>query len=383
MPHKRKHKQAAPPPQAPSSSRRFSFDWFSDTEAFLAEALARADASSAVAGGGTPPQLPSPLLEALPLPSAVLGPEFRRLDQAFATIDPKFLNFESDGDDLEEERASPPPPAPSTSGDSGAVPLNPDASEAPVGTSLHPQDEDAQLWGHVLLDVEAERMRDVVEVTLYPLPPPPAPYTVGAPGASLWDPDTDVVSIDTVHPQDVPLAADVLSLSCVIAQRTRDIAYHHADNTHDSFVDKPYRLDEDFSQPVPPPSPGTEARVIFPAQPPHVVEREVRAVEHMLLTAGHWLATVDVSSVPLSEQQGLYALAASTFSVAAQRFSNAQVHEQSCPLFHEADSTPHPPSSGVGTTSGTGSPAASGSGPNGPPSPPQARRPHKRRPVKR
>jgi hypothetical protein len=83
-------------------------------EAFLAEALARADTSSAVAGGGTPPQLPSPLLESLPLPSTVLGPEFRRLDQAFATIDPKFLNFKSDGDNLEEERASPPPPAPST-----------------------------------------------------------------------------------------------------------------------------------------------------------------------------------------------------------------------------------------------------------------------------
>jgi hypothetical protein len=382
MPHKRKHKQAAPPPQAPSSLRRFSFDWFSDTEAFLAEALARADASFAGAGGGTPPQLPSPLLGTLPLPSAVLGPEFRGLDQAFATVDPRFLNFESDGDDLEEERVSPPPPAPSTSGDLGAVPQNPDAVEVPAGLSLHPQDEDAQLWGHVLLDAEMERMKDAVDVTLYPLPPP-APYTDGAPGASLWNPDVDVVSLDTIHPQDVPLAADVLSLSCVIAQRTRDIAHRHADNTHDTFVDKPYRLDENFSQPVPPPSPGTEVRVIFPAQPPHIVEREVRAVEHMLLTAGHWLATVDVSSVPLSEQQGLYALAASTFSVAAQRFPDAQVHEQSCPQFCEADSTPHPPLSGVGTTSGTGSPAASGSGPNGPPLPPQARRPRKRRPVKR
>jgi hypothetical protein len=162
------------------------------------------------------------------------------------------------------------------------------------------------VWGHILLDAETERMRDAVDVTLYPLPPP-TPYTVGAPGASLWNPNVDVVSIDTVHPQDMPLMADVLSLSCIITQRTRDIAHCHVDNTHDTFVDKPYRLDENFSQPVPPPSPGTEARVIFPAQPPHVVEREVRAVEHMLLTAGHWLATVDVLSVLLSEQQGLYA----------------------------------------------------------------------------
>jgi hypothetical protein len=225
-------------------------------------------------------------------------------------------------------------------------------------------------------------MRDAVDVTLYPLPPP-ALYTVGAPGASLWNPDVDVVSIDTVHPQDMPLVADVLSLSCIIAQRTWDIAHRHADNTHDTFVDKPYRLDENFSQPVPPPSPGMEVRVIFLAQPPHVVEREVRAVEHMLLMAGHWLATVDVSSVPLSEQQGLYALAASTFLVATQCFPNAQIHEQSCPQFREADSMLHPPLSGVGTASGTGSPTASGNGPNGPPSPPQARRPHKRHPIKR
>jgi hypothetical protein len=256
---------------------------------------------------------------------------------------------------------SPSPPAPSASGDSRAVPLNPDAFEVPTGTSLHPQDEDAQLWAHVLLDVEAGRMRDAAEVTLYPLLPP-APYTVGAPGASLWDPDVGVVSIDTVHPQDVPLAADILSLSCVIAQRTWDIAHRHADNTHDTFVHKPDRLVEGFSLPVPPPSPGVEAQVVFPAQPPHIVEREVRAVEHMLLTAGHWLATVDTSSVPLSRQQGLYALAASTFSVAAQRFPDAQVHEQSCPLFHEADSTSHPPLFEGGTTSDTGGPTASGSG---------------------
>jgi hypothetical protein len=341
MPHKRKHKQAAPPPQVSSSSWRFSFDWFSDTEDYLAEALARADTSSAVVGGGTPPQLLSPLLESLPLPSVVLGPEFHRLNQAFATIDLRYLNLESDGDDSAEGVSlSPPPPVPSTVGDSGAVPQNPAAFEAPAGPSLHPQDENAQLWGHVLLDVEAERMRDAVEVTLYPLPPPPTLYTVGAPGASLWNPDADMVSIDTVHPQDVPLAADVLSLSCVIAQRTQDIAYRHADNTHDMFVHKLDRLVEDFSLPV------------------------------------------DVSSVPLSEQQGLCVLAASTFSVAAQCFPNAQIHEQSCPLFHEADSTSHPPLFEGGTTSDTGGPTASGSSPNGLPSPPQARCPRKRRPAK-
>jgi hypothetical protein len=176
MPHKHRPKRASPLPKASSSSRHFSFDWFSDTEAYLADALARADVSSMTAGGGTPPQLPSPLLEALPLPSAVLGPEFRRLDQAFATIDPRFLNFESDGDDLEEERASPPPPALSTSGDSGAVPQNSAAFEAPAGPSLHPQDKDAQLWGHVLLDVEAERMSRFL-TCYHDLPPWETPPT--------------------------------------------------------------------------------------------------------------------------------------------------------------------------------------------------------------
>jgi hypothetical protein len=132
---------------------------------------------------------------------------------------------------------------------------------------------------------------------LYP-PPPPAPYTDGAPGASLWNPDVDVVSVDTVHPQDMPLVADVLSLSCVLAQRTRDISHRYVEDTHDTFIAKPSRLSKDNTLPVPPPSPGTEARDIFPAQPPHIVAWEVHAVEHMLLMAGHWLATVNVSSVP-------------------------------------------------------------------------------------
>src|SRR5882757_7422480 len=69
-----------------------------------------------------------------------------------------------------------------------------------------------------------------------------APYTSGAPGASLWNPDVDRVTIDTLHPQDVPLMVDVLSLSCVLAWRTRDIAHHHAENTHDTFINKPFRL---------------------------------------------------------------------------------------------------------------------------------------------
>jgi hypothetical protein len=380
MPHKRKHKQAAPPSQAPSSSRRFSFDWFSDTEAFLAEALARADASSAGAGGGTPPQLPSPLLETLPLPSAVLGPEFRGLDRAFATVDPRFLNFESDEDILEEGRVSPPPPASSAAGGSGAVPRSPGVAEVPVGP-LPPRD--APQLGDILADAEIERRVDAALGPLYP-PPRPAPYTDGAPGASLWDPDVDVVSVDTVHPQDMPLAADVLSLSCVLAQRTRDIAHRHAEDTHDTFVDKPYRLDEDFSQPVPPPSPGTGARTVFPAQAPHVVVREVRAVEHMLLTAGHWLATVDVSSVPLHEQQGLFALAAAAFAVANDRFPTALPHEQSCPLSQEADTVPLPSPLGGVPASPVGCPTASGSGPTGhASSAPPARPRHKRRPAKR
>jgi hypothetical protein len=279
MPHKRRPKRASPPPQVSSSSRRFSFDWFSDTEAYLAEALARADASSAAVGGNTPPQLPSPLLKSLPLPSAVLGPEFRRLDQAFTTVDPRFLNFESDEDAVEEGGSSPPPPAPSAAGVSGAMPPSPGVVEVPVGP---PPPEDAPQLGDILSDAEIERRVDAALGLLYP-PPPPAPYTDGAPGASLWNPDVDVVSIDTIHPQDMPLVADVLSLSCVLAQRTRDISHCYAEDTHDTFIAKPSWLSEDNTLPVPPPSPGTAAQDIFPAQPPHVVVREVRAVEHMLL----------------------------------------------------------------------------------------------------
>jgi hypothetical protein len=127
--------------------------------------------------------------------------------------------------------------------------------------------QDAPHLGGILLDAEIERRVEAALGPLYP-PPPPAPYTDGAPGASLWNPDVDVVSIDTVHPQDMPLAADILSLSCALAQRTWDIAHRHVEDTHDTFIDKPYRLDKDFSQPVPPPSPGTGACTVFPAQAP-------------------------------------------------------------------------------------------------------------------
>jgi hypothetical protein len=274
----------------------------------------------------------------------VLGPEFRRLDQAFATVDPRFLNFESDKGVLEEGSVSPPPPASSAVDGSGAEPLSPSAAEVPVNP---PPLQDAPQLGDILLDAEIERRVDAALGLLYP-PPPPTPYTDGAPGASLWNPNVDVVSVDTVHPQDMPLAADVLSLSCVLAQRTRDISRRYAENTHDTFIAKPSWLSEDNTLPVPPPSPGTEARDIFPAQPPHVVVREVHAVEHMLLTAGHWLTTVDVSSIPLHKQQGLFELAAAAFVVTGQRFPSARTHEPSCPLSHEADTMPPPsPMGGV------------------------------------
>jgi hypothetical protein len=349
-------------------------------EAFLAKALARADASSAVAGGGTPPQLLSPLLKSLPLPLAVLGPEFRRLDQAFATVDPRFLNFESDEDILEEGSASPPPPTSSAVDGSGAEPTSPGAAEVPMSP---PPPQDAPQLGGILSDAEIERRVDAALGPLYP-PPPPAPYTDGAPGASLWNPDINVVSIDTVHPQDLPLAADILSLSCVLTQRTWDISHHYAEDTHDTFIAKPSRLSEDNTLPVPPPSPGTEAQDIFPAQPPHVVVWEVHAVQHMLLTVGHWLTTVDVLSVPLHKQQGLFKLAAAAFVVAGQRFPSAHVHEPSCPLSHEANTMPPPSPMGGVPASHIRSPTASGSGPMGHVSSTPSVRPcRKGRPAKR
>jgi hypothetical protein len=52
---------------------------------------------------------------------------------------------------------------------------------------------------------------------------------------------------------------------------------------------------------------------------------------------GHWLTTVDVSSVLLHEQQGLFVLVAAAFAVANNRFPTALPHEPSCPLSQEAD----------------------------------------------
>jgi hypothetical protein len=113
------------------------------------------------------------------------------------------------------------------------------------------------------------------------------------------------------------------------------------------------------------PSPGTEACSVFPAQPPHVVERVVQAVRHMLLRAGHWLATVDVSSVLLDTQCDLLALAASAHAAGLQRFPGAIIHEPSCPLSQEAAPAPSPPSSEGVPAPSLGNAAASGSRPKG------------------
>jgi hypothetical protein len=207
--------------------------------------------------------------------------------------------------------------------------------------------QDAPQVGGILSDAEIKRRMDAALGPLY-LPPPPAPYMNGAPGASLWNPDIDMVSIDTVHPQDMPLVANVLSLSCVLAQRMQDISHHLAEDMHDTFIAKPSQLSEDNTLSVPPPSPGTEAQDIFPAQPPHVIVREVCAVEHILLTAGHWLTTVNVLSIPLHKQQGLFELAVAAFVVTGQCFPSSHVHEPSCPLSHEADMMPPPSLMGGG-----------------------------------
>jgi hypothetical protein len=159
--------------------------------------------------------------------------------------------------------------------------------------------------------------------------------------------------------------ADLLSLSCVLDQRTWDISHHHVFAMCDTFVDKPSRLSDNNTLAVPPPSPGTEACSVFLAQPPHVVEREVQAVHHMLLTAGHWLTTVDVSLVLLDTQRNLLALAASAHAAGLQRFLGAIIHEPFCPLSQEAVPALSPlPLEGVPTPS-LGSAAAPGSRPKG------------------
>jgi hypothetical protein len=89
---------------------------------------------------------------------------------------------------------------------------------------------------------------------------------------------------------------------------------------------------------------------------------EVHTVKHMLLTAGHWLAMVDMSSVLLHEQQGLFELAVAAFVVTGQRFPSARVHKPSCPLPHEADMMPPPSLMGGVPGSHIGGPTASGSG---------------------
>jgi hypothetical protein len=194
-----------------------------------------------------------------------------------------------------------------------------------------------------------------------------------------------MVSIDTVPPHDVVFAADITGMSCVLAERARSISHRWAEDLHDTFIAQPSALREEssWSQRLPPTT-GVDERRIFPAQPPHVVDREVRVISHMLLTAGRWLATVDASSVPLAYQMALGALAEDAYAVSTQRFPRpAHMHEPSCPLHREADLSPPPPPEEA-TAPQSGSPVASGSGTHGHASSAQARPPRRRgRRVKR
>jgi hypothetical protein len=74
------------------------------------------------------------------------------------------------------------------------------------------------------------------------------------------------------------------------------------EDMHNTFVNKSSKLSNNNTLAVPLPSLGMVAHSIFPAQPPLIVEREVQAVEHMLLMAGHWLTTINVSFILLDAQ---------------------------------------------------------------------------------
>jgi hypothetical protein len=143
-------------------------------------------------------------------------------------------------------------------------------------------------------------------------------------GVSLWNPDIDSVSVDTVSPNDVRLSVDVLTLSSRLARRTSE--FHLGVGLCDSFVDKPAQLsvhDPELSSEL------LEDHVVFAPQPPDVVVRETTAVLHMLTVTNLWLRTVDVDSLRSEDCLEMARLMGDSYQGVYERFPPAS-HEPGC-----------------------------------------------------
>jgi hypothetical protein len=173
---------------------------------------------------------------------------------------------------------------------------------------------------------------------------PPSPPSFGA-GMSLWDPDTVSPSVESLEPQDVGLAAEVLGLPGRLARRQRDAVTSRASGLADTFMD-------DTSVPsallV-----GDEVIPVFPPESPRRVAAEVAAVDHMLVTSIVWLSGVDHSTVPLGDQERLIRLVGHALDAVLLRFpiAAAVLAEPDASLPSPGGAVPESsPSVGAGST---------------------------------
>jgi hypothetical protein len=136
-------------------------------------------------------------------------------------------------------------------------------------------------------------------------------------GVSLWNPDIDNVTIDTVSANDVRLSADVLSLSSRLARRTCEFNLGGGlRNLFDPRPDQASTRDPDD-------------HVVFAPQPPDVVARETAAVLHMLTVANLWLTTVDVDSLRSADRLEMARLVGDSYQSVYHRFPPAS-HAPGC-----------------------------------------------------
>lgn len=176
------------------------------------------------------------------------------------------------------------------------------------------------------------------------------------------------------------LAIEVVGLASRLAERhrlhERSVAAARSHTLHDTFLAGGVSPPE--PEPAPSPAQAGEwvAPPVYAPEAPRRVAAEADAVNHMLSTAAYWMASVDITSVPLEIQEGLFRLTA-TCLAASLRFPGAGPHHSDPASGH----TPAPPpaAAGTGATLGQVEPSGSTNPQGAPSSSNRTRRPRRRR----
>jgi hypothetical protein len=172
----------------------------------------------------------------------------------------------------------------------------------------------------------------------------------------------------------------VVGLASRLAERhrrhERNAAAARSHSLHDTFLAGSVPLPE--PEPTSSPAQAGEwvAPPVYAPEAPRRVAAEADAVDHMLSTAAYWMASVDVASVPLEIQEGLFRLTA-TCLAASLRFPGAGPHHSDPASGHAP--APPPAVAGAGANIGEVEPGGSTNPVGAPSSSNRTRRPRRRR----